>query len=166
MRALLEELAPVFDAEPVVFRPYRDVRFGKDKPPYKTHQGGFLEVAPGIGYWIQLDVDGVLVGGGFHAHSRDQTARWRTAVYQDETGVRLETILRRLTAYEVGGDQVRTRPRGVPTDHPRLDLMRREFLTVARRVPADTVTTATVRTQWTGLRPLLAWIHAHVGGDP
>jgi hypothetical protein len=77
--------------------------------------------------------------------------------------VRLATILRRLTAYEVGGDQVRTRPRGVPTDHPRLDLMRREFLTVARRVPADTVTTATVRTQWTGL---IAWIHMHVGADP
>ena len=42
MRALLDDLAPVFDAEPALFRPYRDVRFSKDKSPYKTHQGGFL----------------------------------------------------------------------------------------------------------------------------
>ena len=42
MRELLESLASTFDGEPMLFRPYRDVRFSKDKSPYKTQQGGFL----------------------------------------------------------------------------------------------------------------------------
>src|SRR5262249_19382540 len=67
MTALLDALAPVFDATPVIFRPYRDVRFSADKSPYKTAQGAFLEVEPGVGYWISVGADGVTVGGGFHA---------------------------------------------------------------------------------------------------
>jgi hypothetical protein len=50
MRTLLEALEPEFGATPVMFRPYRDIRFSKDKTPYKTTQGGFLERAPGVGY--------------------------------------------------------------------------------------------------------------------
>src|SRR6478609_4865719 len=70
MQQVLEKLAPAFEADVVIFRPYRDVRFSKDKSPYKTAQGGFLELAPGVGYYLQIDAEGVLVGGGFHPHER------------------------------------------------------------------------------------------------
>ena len=163
MRALLDRLAPTFDAEPVLFRPYRDVRFSADKSPYKTQQGGFLQVAPGSGYWVQLDSEGVQIGGGFHAQSRDHTGRYRAAVDDPDTGPQLAVILGRLTGYQVGGEQVATRPRGVPADHPRLDLMRRQFLTVARDIPADAFTAAVARREWTRLRPLITWIHENVG---
>jgi uncharacterized protein (TIGR02453 family) len=165
MRRLLDALASEFDAEPVVFRPYRDVRFSRDKSPYKTHQGALLQVRPGTGYWLQLDAEGALVGGGFHAQSRDETARFRAAVDDNESGSRLVAILALLTGYDIEGDQVRTRPRGVPADHPRLDLMRREFLTVARGIAPSTLTTDAVRADWTRLRPLVAWIVSHVGSD-
>lgn len=165
MRLLLDALAPEFEAEPVLFRPYRDVRFSKDKSPYKTHQGALLQVRPGTGYWVQLDAEGALVGGGFHAQNRDETARFRAAVDDHESGSRLVAILAVLTRYDIGGDQVRTRPRGVPADHPRLDLMRREFLTVARRVAPAALTTDAVRADWTRLRPLVAWINRHVGSE-
>jgi uncharacterized protein (TIGR02453 family) len=158
MRALLDELAPSFDAEPVVFRPYRDVRFSADKSPYKTHQGGFLEVASGTGYWLQLDAEGVHLGGGFHAQGRDQTDRYRSAVDDAGTGGQLAAILGKLAGYQVGGEQVATRPRGVSADHPRLDLMRRKFLTVARGFDVGEFTAATARREWTKLRPLIGWL--------
>ena len=158
MTGLLESLASDFGATPVLFRPYRDVRFSKDKSPYKTAQGGFLEVAPGVGYHLRVDADGVRIGGGFHARDRAQTARWRAAVDDQRTGTELAGLVTVLAkaGFEIGGDQVRTRPRGVVPDHPRLDLMRREFLTAAR--PVDPATPSAIRAGYLELRPLVEWI--------
>jgi uncharacterized protein (DUF2461 family) len=60
--------------------------------------------------------------------------------------------------FEVGGEHVRTRPRGVAPDHPRLDLMRREYLTVGRHLPPEQVTTTTVGKHWRSLKPLITWV--------
>ncbi|WP_412538175.1 DUF2461 domain-containing protein [Longispora sp. K20-0274] len=171
--ALLEELAPAFGGGRVsVFRPYRDVRFSTDKSPYKLHQGGFVELAPSVGYYMQLDADGLLIGGGFHAVDRAQTARYRAAVDDPTTGPALVRIAAAVekAGFELGGDQVRTRPRGVPADHPRLDLMRREFLTAGRHVSAaEAVALAdlvpVVSKGWKVLRPLLDWIATNAPPD-
>jgi len=169
MLALLDTLGPEF-GEGKLFRPYRDVRFSADKSPYKTAQGAWCEVYPGIGYYMQLDADGLMTAGGFHAHSREQTARSRAAVDDDGTGRELESILGKLAkaGFERGGDTVKTRPRGVPADHPRLDLMRHESLTVHRLYPPDaTLHSAKVATRirkdWTAMNPLLEWVQVNVG---
>jgi uncharacterized protein (TIGR02453 family) len=169
LRALVDELGPKF-GELKVFRPYRDVRFSADKSPYKTHQGAFCEQAGGVGFYLQLDADGLLTAGGFYAHSREQTARYRAAVDSDSAGRELEKIMKTLGRYgfEQGGDRVRTRPRGCPPDHPRLDLMRHESLTAAHRLPATTELSTPaaldlVRTDWRRLRPLVDWVLTHVG---
>jgi Conserved hypothetical protein (DUF2461) len=60
LAALLAELAGEFGGMVSLFRPFRDVRFSKDKSPYKTHQGSFAEIAPGVGYHLQVDADGLL----------------------------------------------------------------------------------------------------------
>ncbi len=160
MRELLEKLAPAYEAEVVVFRPYRDVRFSKDKSPYKTAQGGFLELVSGVGYYLQVDAEAVLVGGGFHAQSREQTNRFRAAIDSDLTGKQLASITAKLTkaGFELGGEQVRTRPRGVAPDHPRLELMRREYLTAGRHLAPEQVTPATVQKHWRSLQPLIMWV--------
>lgn len=168
MAALLESLAPDFGASVALFRPYRDTRFSKDKSPYKTQQGGFLAVADGVGYHLALHAEGLHVGGGFHAHDRAQTARYRAAVDDPGTGEELSALVDGIAeaGFEIGGDQVRTRPRGVAADHPRLDLMRREFLTAARSVDPDDATTAafaaTLSAHWRTLTPLIDWILKHV----
>jgi uncharacterized protein (TIGR02453 family) len=167
MQALLDELAPTFGATPAMFRPYRDVRFSADKSPYKTAQGGFLELAHGVGYWMQLDAGGISVGGGFHTHDKEQTQRFRAAVDNETTGRTLASAVRRLVkeGYAVGGDAVRTRPRGVPADHPRLDLMRHESLTVARRLDPDLCVSPdfapALATHWRAITPLVAWLGEH-----
>jgi uncharacterized protein (TIGR02453 family) len=169
MQALLEQLAPEFDATPSMFRPYRDIRFSQDKSPYKTHQGALLNVAPGVGYYLSLDADGIYVGGGFHTQQRDQTKRFRAAIDQDVAGGDLEAIVAKLEkrGLEIGGAQVRTRPRGVPADHPRLALMRREYITAGRAVaPAEAEGAgfaAVVRKDWRAIGPLVGWIMKYAG---
>lgn len=160
MRELLEKLAPAFDGEVTLFRPYRDVRFSKDKSPYKTAQGGFVELAPGVGYWMQIDAEGVMIGGGFHAHDRDQTNRYRAAVDADPSGRELIDITAKLAkaGYVIGGQQVATRPRGVPADHPRLDFMRREYVSVHKPLDPSTVTQALVQKEWKKVTPLIEWV--------
>jgi uncharacterized protein (TIGR02453 family) len=169
LRALLDQLGGSYP-EAKIFRPYRDVRFSPDKSPYKTHQGAFCHLAEGVGYYLQVDADGLYTAAGFHAHTRDQTARYRAAVDADDSGSQLEKIMKTLArqGFTPGGDQVKTRPRGCPADHPRLALMRHESLVAGRRHPAtDALSTPAaldlVRADWRRLRPLVDWVLAHVG---
>ena len=53
MAALVAALEPEF-GKAKLFRPYRDVRFAKDKTPYKTHQGGFVQAGQGTGWYVQV----------------------------------------------------------------------------------------------------------------
>ncbi len=64
MAALVAALEPEF-GKAKLFRPYRDVRFAKDKTPYKTHQGGFVQAGQGTGWYVQVGAPGVRVGRGF-----------------------------------------------------------------------------------------------------
>jgi uncharacterized protein (DUF2461 family) len=60
---------------------------------------------------------------------------------------------------------VKTRPRGVPADHPRLELIRHESLTVHRAVPPEDAATAAfakaLATDWRRITPLVEWCRAH-----
>ena len=74
MAALLAELEEEFGTAKL-FRPYRDVRFAKDKTPYKTHQGAFIDVAPATGWYVQVSAPGVRVAAGFYEASSERLAR-------------------------------------------------------------------------------------------
>ncbi len=162
---LLAELAAEFGGRVHHFRPNRDVRFSADKSPYKTNRAALVAVADGVGYHLSLDAEGVSVGGGFHTQDRAVLARFRAAV-DAAGGAELASIVAALagSGFELGGTQVATRPRGVPADHPRLDLMRREYLTASRRhEPEDTTGPeflAAARADWLALRPLVGWLAA------
>ncbi|MEV0945518.1 DUF2461 domain-containing protein [Rhodococcus sp. NPDC049939] len=170
MVALLADLESEFGPGKV-FRPYRDVRFSKDKTPYKTHQGGFVETRPGVGFYVQIDASGLFVAGGFYAHTPVQVTRFREAVDDQRRGRQLERIVKKVegAGYEIGGDKLKTRPRGVAEDHPRLDLMRHKSLTASKAYLSptwiDTARSAEeVRAAWREMRPLVEWLTNTVGG--
>ncbi len=171
MRALMAALADEFgDAK--LFRPYRDIRFSKDKTPYKTHQGAFVgDGTLGIGWYVQVDKDGLLAGGGWRSHESAQVTRFRAAVDDAAAGAELEQVVGRLRTdgFEVNGDPTKTRPRGFPADHPRLDLLRYRSLMVSRRYGAPDWLASPqaldeVRTAWRAVRPLAEWMQRHVDG--
>lgn len=163
MEALFAELEPEFG--PVkLFRPYRDVRFAKDKSPYKTQQGGHAG-----GHYFQIDADGLMVAGGMYAPAPEQLARYRDAVDAEETGEALARIVGELTAagYEIGGDRLKTRPRGTSPDHPRLELLRHRSLYAHFGWPPDEwahtrEVVDRVRGAWRRLRPLVEWGDQHM----
>lgn len=169
MAELLAALEPEFGPAHM-FRPYRDVRFSRNKLPYKDHQGGWAEIEPGIGYYLQLSADGILVAAGFHAHASDQVDRYRAAVDAPRTGAQLAKIVDTLAAagYLIGGDKLKTRPRGYDADHPRIELLRHKSLTAERQWPPEPwVHTPTaldqVHESWAAMRPLVRWISTNVG---
>lgn len=163
MTALCAALAPEFgDAK--VFRPHRDVRFARDKSPYKTHQGAFVATGPSTGWYVELSARGVLTAAGFYEADSARLAAYRAAV-DGRRGARLARILTDLAAagWEVGGDRLKTRPRGWPADHPRIDLLRHRSLTVSRSHGFDPVihTPAladVVRADWRATEPLVDWL--------
>ena len=169
MLALLAELEPDFGTS-TLFRPYRDVRFSKDKSPYKTHQGGFVEQVPGIGWYVHVDAEGLFVAAGFYAHDTAQVTRFREGVDEDARGKPLVRIVESLRAksYDISGDRLKTRPRGYAEDHPRLELLRHKTLTAQRSYgsPAWLSTpkaAAEVRKAWRDMRPLVEWVGDNVG---
>ena len=167
--ALAAELEAEFGPA-VVFRPSRDTRFSADKSPYKTYQGAFAERFPGTGFYLQVSARGLTASGGFHSHAPSQIDRYRAAVSSAQPGAALQAIVTGLQheGLSVGGDRLKTRPRGVPADHPRVELLRHRSLTAGQEwPPGPSLRTrhalTLVRQTWAQLLPLCDWLSEHVG---
>ncbi len=168
LAALLSELEGEFGSAKI-FRPYRDVRFAKDKTPYKEYQGAFIGAEDGMGWYVQVGRSGLMLAGGWYSPEGKQIQRYRDAV-DSAVGGELEKALGVATkaGLVVGGDIMKTRPRGIPEDHPRLELLRHRTLSVSREygTPAWVSTRGAltrIRTQWRAMTPLLDWLVDHVG---
>jgi uncharacterized protein (TIGR02453 family) len=165
MNELLEELGPEF-GESRIFRPYRDVRFSKDKSPYKTS----ISAVIGDGY-IQFSAQGLSAGSGMYMMAPDQLDRYRQAVAGEETGTELERVIAAVEEHEVtvhGHGVLKAAPRGYSGDHPRITLLRYKGVTAWKEWPVE---------PWLGTRaakqrvaaflaasgPLCAWLEANVG---
>lgn len=171
MAALLELLENEFGSGKV-FRPNRNLRFSRDKTPYKTHQGIFIGCGPRTGWYAEVSADGFRLGGGAYHLEAPDLSGYRQAV-DGPSGAALARIVEALSrgGWEVGGDRLRTAPRGWSRDHPRVDLLRHRSLTAMQWVrDADIVTTPAladhVRASWRELRPLVEWLGAVVSTGP
>jgi uncharacterized protein (TIGR02453 family) len=169
MAALVAALEPEF-GKAKVFRPYRDVRFAKDKTPYKTHQGAFVPSGPSTGWYVQVGAPGVRVGVGFYEASSLRLAAIRAAIADDRRGRELEEIVAGLTAAggELGGETLKTSPRGYDADHPRIGLLRHKSMTLGRSYGFEPVIHTPqlldlVRDDWRAARPFVAWVTENGG---
>ena len=164
MKALTATLEPEF-GPPKVFRPYRDVRFAKDKTPYKTHQGAFVGVASATGWYVELSARGVRTGAGFYEADSARLAAFRDAIVDDRSGPQLKRILAKIekAGFEVSGEQLKTAPRGYDKEHPRIDLLRHKQLFAGRLIGFEPVVHTAeladvVRDDWRALKPLVDWL--------
>lgn len=115
-------------AKDYIFRIYRDVRFSKDKSPYKTHFGAFL--APGgknrnkAGYYIQINKDSLMLGGGIYGPKSNDLKALRTEILFN--GDTFTSILKDKSFVKYFGQMEDIKlvnpPRGFPKDHKYIEL--------------------------------------------
>lgn len=154
-----------------LFRPHNDLRFSKNKPPYKTAQGAYGESEAGSGYYVQISADGLFIGAGYYAMAKDQLQRFRASIDADATGSELaglvdDAVARKYTISAI--DELKTAPRGYPKDHPRIELLRRKGLIASRQFGTPkwlhTARAADrIRDAWDGAADLCGWLDEHVG---
>jgi uncharacterized protein (TIGR02453 family) len=169
MTALVAALEPEF-GQAKVFRPFRDVRFAKDKTPYKTHQGAFVARGPATGWYVQVGAAGVRVGVGFYEASSPRLAAIREAIADLHRGAELERIIKDLEAdgWTLGGDTLKTAPRGYSADHPRIDLLRHKSMTLGKSYGFEPFIHTPglldrVRSDWRTVTPFVEWVSANAG---
>ena len=136
------------NAKDCTFRINRDVRFSKDKSPYKTAMGA--HITPGgrhsgrLGYYLHLEpMNQSLIAGGMHMPEPAQLNQFRKAVAEDAAPfkkiVGAKEFVRSFGA--VGGERLVTAPQGYARDHPEIELLRLKTVTVAHPVSDQEATT-------------------------
>jgi uncharacterized protein (TIGR02453 family) len=166
MVELLAELEGEFGAGKI-FRPFRDVRFSKDKSPYKTAIGATLE----RGGYVQFSAHGLAAGSGYYVMMPDQLEQYRRAVDDDKSGeelVGIAAVLRKAKIDVAAHDTLKTAPKGYPKDHPRIDLLRHKGLIAWKQWPvAAWMGTAKAKQRvvdfFVAARPLTHWLDTNVG---
>jgi uncharacterized protein (TIGR02453 family) len=152
-----------------VFRPNRDVRFSKDKSPYKTNIAGYAGMG-GNGGYISLDARGLTVASGRYEFTPEQLTKYRKKVAADSTGAPLAVMVAKLekAGYGIGGEELKRVPTGWPPDHPRERLLRRKLLYLYKAFGLNPwLGSAAARKQivkvFTDAQPLNAWMKKNVG---
>ncbi len=119
-----------------LMRIYRDVRFSKDKSPYKTWVGirfwegaGKKTECPGFFLWFEAAGAGLYTG--MYGFPKALLKAYREAVADEELGSELDSALdavREAGDYKIGGEHYKKVPRGFDPDHPRADLLRHNVI--------------------------------------
>jgi uncharacterized protein (TIGR02453 family) len=138
------------------FRIYRDVRFSKDKSPYKTHVSASFPWAPvgspptphsrtesvhRVGAYFHFEPDEFFAGGGMWHPERSVLEAWRTAVVGEAKRIHAVIDDPAFTAeFEaIDGDRLKRVPPGYPADHPDLELLKLKDLVFGRGMSDDEV---------------------------
>ena len=135
MGARLKKLSPGIHAYPrinrSIFRIYKDVRFSKDKSPYKTHLGIWLWEGEGAkfessGYYFHLEPPNILLGVGIHIFSKNLLKAYREAVVDPVAGDALVKAVQEVSqkgCYNLGEEHYKRVPRGYDPERPNAELL-------------------------------------------
>lgn len=123
-----EKFAPEFDVNPKrsMFRVYRDVRFSKDKTPYKTHVAAHFVLrgkpkgVEGSGYYLHIEPGEVFLGGGIYMPDSDQLKKIRRVIADQSRRFLLIVEDRKFKRRfgKIEGEKLRRVPQGYEPDHP------------------------------------------------
>ena len=193
MRELIEDLdarfaefAPEIGGDPKrsMFRIYRDIRFSKDKSPYKTHAAcwfhhlnaartvGAEADAGSAGYYFHLEPGGrSMIGAGLWMPPRPQLNKLREAIAKDPRG--FDKMARSIPNRFGGLDDegaLKRMPRGYPEDHPAAKWLRFQSFTSGRTLTDAQVTSPSLASflarEYEALLPLVRWMNGALGFKP
>jgi uncharacterized protein (TIGR02453 family) len=157
-----------------LFRQNRDVRFSKDKSPYRLWIGAISgEGKEGGVYGVRLGASGLSVVCGAYMMAKDQLERFRAAIDHEVYGTRFEEIVRTLAVadLQVGPGReapLKTAPQGYAKDHPRVDFLRWKGAVVSKDFGAPEwlytpLAVEKVKEVWYTAKPFKGWLDMYVG---
>jgi uncharacterized protein (TIGR02453 family) len=154
MEDALHAVSPHFVAQPrkvggSLMRVHRDVRFGRDKRPFKTnigiqfrHRLGKDVHAPG--FYLHIEPQDCFVGVGIWHPDAPTLGRLRQAIVDNgDAWVKVSRARKFRQAFSLAGDALSHAPRGFAKDHPLLeDLKRKDFIAIAPLADSRITSTA------------------------
>ncbi len=141
-----KKLSKIDEIEKVkIFRIYRDVRFSKDKTPYKTNFGiGFTRAGKERrgGFFVNIAPGESFIGGGFWGPNPADLLRIRKEMEMDDKPMRKILKSAGVKKYFGGlrGEEVKTSPKGFDKDHPNIDLIKKKQFLLGRDITESEVT--------------------------
>lgn len=146
LSAALHDFAPEYETDPdkAIFRIYRDVRFSKDKKPYKEHMAATFHrrgtnTHGHAGYYIAISHKEVAIGGGVYMPEPPQLLAIRERIAERHEEFRRILAARpvRKLLGDLQGDRLSRVPRGFAADHPAADLLRyKNYILYAELAPS------------------------------
>jgi uncharacterized protein (TIGR02453 family) len=194
LRELVEEMdvrlagfAPEIGGSPKrsIFRIYRDVRFSKDKSPYKTNMGcwfthvraghgvGSETHGAGAGFYFHLEPGSCFAAAGIWMPPRDALAKIRGAIAEDHKTLRkilgAPAFTRRFGT--LSEEKMLTRvPKPWDKDHPAGDLLRRSSFTVSTQIPGENIAStrlpSVLEGHYKAALLLVRWLNSALGHAP
>ena len=114
-----------------IFRIYRDLRFSKDKTPYKTNIGmAFHRQKPQFrgGYYFEISAEDSFIAAGFWNPNKEDLLRIRKEIELD--GDEFKRIINQKTIKDFWGDikgnELKTSPKGFDSDHKHIDMIKKK----------------------------------------
>jgi len=164
LKALAAALDPPLGSSTLT-RIYRDIRFSKDKSPYRTHVSTMVR-----GNYLSLSAKGLYVGTGMYMPEPAALRKMREAIDEERSGAALAALVTSLRkkGYTVAShDAVASAPRGYSSDHPRLELLRMKDIHAGRTLKPSELSSASavgkVQRVCRDIAPLREWLLRHVG---
>ena len=173
------EFAPMHVRPPqkIMMRIYRDIRFAKDKRPYKTHVSAWwvrdgLQKTSGAGFYFSVSPEEVVVAAGAYMPEREQLLAIRR--YLAEHYVEFRAVMKgkklRSLMEEYDGAPLTRAPKGFPEDHPAIDLLKNKQWAVSARLPVERALKATlvkdVVERFKVAAPMIEMLNAPLIGKP
>jgi uncharacterized protein (TIGR02453 family) len=145
LQPYFDRFAPEFDANPKrsLFRIYRDIRFSKDKTPYKTHVAAHFVIRgkpkgiEGSGYYLHIEPGEIFLGGGIYMPDGDQLKKIRRAIAAKADDflsiIEKKNFKKRFGKLE--GERLQRVPQGFEPDHPMAEWLKLKQFFVGVTLP-------------------------------
>ncbi|MFZ4521426.1 MAG: DUF2461 domain-containing protein [Bacteroidales bacterium] len=144
--AKIDDSVKFVEAKDCIFRIFRDVRFAKDKSPYKTNMGAWVSHAgrksAGPGYYIHLQPGGSFLAAGVYMPEPDQLKKIRNEIYYNIAEFKAileEKKLKKVSSGLLEFDKGKMAPRDFPKDFPDIELLKYKHYTLSAPITDEVV---------------------------
>jgi uncharacterized protein (TIGR02453 family) len=161
-------------AKDCVMRIYRDLRFSKDKSPYKRSMAA--SIGPGgkrstrLSYYLHIEPpDSSIIAGGLYAPDSSQIIKFREAVDRNPKPFKavINNKVFKQTFGDIQGEKLKTVPKGYERDHPEIELLRmKEVVAIEHLTDAQVLSPKFgdhVVEAFTAMKPFLDYLNSVIG---